>query len=93
MTGKISWLANSTRPDLSFTALQMSKKNNAATIADLRDINRVLKKVRKKDSCLKFSKIGDKEDLIIVGIGDPTFKTEEKAVGGVFLFLANKEMT
>ena len=26
MTGKIAWLANNTRPDLSFTALKMSKK-------------------------------------------------------------------
>ena len=26
MTGKIAWLANSTRPDLSFIALKMSQK-------------------------------------------------------------------
>ena len=30
MTGKLSWLANSTRPDLSYTALAMSKKNTTA---------------------------------------------------------------
>ena len=46
ITGKISWLANSTRPDLSYTALAMSKKNNSAKISDLRGISRVLKKVR-----------------------------------------------
>ena len=39
MTGKIAWLANSTRPDLSFTALQMSKNNKEATISDLRDVS------------------------------------------------------
>ena len=44
MTGKLSWLANSTRPDLSYTALAMSKKNNSAQIKDLRDITRVIKK-------------------------------------------------
>ena len=33
MMGKIAWLANTTRPDLSYTALQMSKKNNAVTIS------------------------------------------------------------
>ena len=49
--------------------------------------------MRERDSCLKFEKIGDREDLIIVGIGEASFKTEDKAVGGVFLFLANKEMT
>ena len=43
MTGKIAWLANSTRPDLCYQALQMSKKNQGATISDLRDINRILK--------------------------------------------------
>ena len=46
MTAKISWFANSTRPDLSFTALRMSKNNKEATISNLRYINRVLKKVR-----------------------------------------------
>ena len=43
MTGKIAWLANATRPDLCYQALQMSKKNQGATISDLRDINRILK--------------------------------------------------
>ena len=46
MTGKLSWLANSTRPDLSYTALAMSKKNNSAQIKDLRDITRVISKAK-----------------------------------------------
>ena len=47
MTGKLAWLANSTRPDLSYTALAMSKKNNSAKIKDLRDISQILKKAKK----------------------------------------------
>ena len=39
ITGKLSWLAKSTQLDLSFTALEMSKKNNSAKIADLRNIS------------------------------------------------------
>ena len=39
ITGKISWLANSTRPDLSYIVLTMSKKNNSAKISDLRNIS------------------------------------------------------
>ena len=42
MTGKLSWLANSTRPDLSYRALAMSKMNNSTLIKDLRDITRVI---------------------------------------------------
>ena len=33
VTGKLSWLANSTQLDLSFTVLAMSKKINSAKIA------------------------------------------------------------
>ena len=45
MTGQIAWLANSTRPDLSFNALQMLKNSKEATISDLRDVNRILTNV------------------------------------------------
>lgn len=93
ITGKVFWLANSTHPDLSYTALSMSKKNTSTTISDLRDVSRILKKVREKSSKLKFSRIGERDDLMIVGFGDTSFKTEEKAIGGVFLFLTNLKMT
>ena len=33
-TGKISWLAQGSRQDLSYSALKLAKKNNSATIAD-----------------------------------------------------------
>ena len=86
ITGKLSWLANSTRPDLSYTALAMSKKNNSAEISDLMSVSRVLKKVQERSSKIKFSKIRPREDLIIIGIGDALFKLEEKTVGGVLIF-------
>ena len=89
MTGKIAWLANSTRPDLCYLAMMMSKKNQGATIVDLRAVNLILKKVRERESCIKYEQIGDKDDLIIVGVGDTSFKQDDKAIGGIFLFLAN----
>ena len=45
--GKISWLAQGTRPDLSYSALQLAKKNNSATISDLRNVNKIVEKVKK----------------------------------------------
>ena len=93
ITGKISWLANSTRPDLCYTSLAMSKNNKGATIGNLRDVSRVLKKVREPESKIKYKRIGDKEDLVIVGIGDASYKLDDKAVGGVSLFLANSNLT
>ena len=71
----------------------MSKKNNSAQIKDLRDISRVLKKAKERSSKMKFSKIAPKDDLMIVGVGDASFKLDDKAVGGVLLFLSNTSMT
>ena len=93
MIEKIAWLANSTRPDLAFTALQMSKKNKEATISNLRDTSWVLKKVREHESKLKYEYIGEKEDLMVGGNGDTSLKTGDKAVWEVFLFLTNSSMT
>ena len=71
----------------------MSKKKNSAQIKDLRDITRVIGKAKERPSKIKFSKIGPKEKLMVVGIGDASFKSDDKAIGGVLLFLANEEMT
>ena len=71
----------------------MSKKNQGVTIADLRDVNRILKRVRERKSLIKYEWIGDKEYLILEGIGDASYKQDDKAIGGIFLFLSNKFMT
>ena len=48
-TGKISWLSQGTRPETSYLALQLVKKNNSATIVDLRNVNKVVEsKERRK---------------------------------------------
>ena len=93
MTGKITWPANSTRPDLCYQALQMSKKNQGATISDLRDINRILKHVHNKESKIKYGRLGDKEDLVVIGLGDASFKQDDMAVGGVILLRAKSSLT
>ena len=52
-----------------------------------------MKKVRERESKIKYTRVGDKEDLVVVGIGDASFKSDDKAVGGVSLFLANSKLT
>ena len=58
----------------------MSKNNKLAKIKDLRDISRILKKGKERSSKMKFSRIGPKEDLMIGGIGDTSFKSDDYAV-------------
>ena len=86
MTGKLSWLANSTHPDLSYTVLAMSKKNTTAMIKDLRDITRVINKAKECSCKIKLSRIAPRENLMIIGIGDASFKSDDKAVGGVWFY-------
>ena len=49
-TGKISWLAQGTRPDLSYSALQLAKIDNNARIADLRNVNKIVEKIKKEEN-------------------------------------------
>ena len=93
MTGKISWLANSTRPDLCYQALKMSKNGKEAIISDLQDVNRILKQVHSKESKIKYTHIGNKEDLVIIWIGDASYKQDDRAIEGVILLLANSLFT
>ena len=54
-------------------------------IADFHNCNKVLKKIRAQRSEVFYGRVGDKEDLQIVSIGDASFKTDEKAIGRVIL--------
>ena len=92
-TGKISWLAQGTRPDLSYSALHLARRNNKATLADLWNVNRLVEKVKDEENKVIYGKLGEREELQVVGIVDASFKPDEKAVGGMIIVLANKDMT
>ena len=65
--------------------LTMSNMNAAAMIMDLHNVNRVLKKVEMKESVVCYGLVGKKDGLKMKGIGDASFKTSKKAVGGTLL--------
>merc|ERR1712243_528036 len=92
-TGKISWLAQGTRPDLSYSALSLTKKNNDATISDLRNVNRLVDKVKNEENKVIYGKIGSRETLQVVGIVDASYKSDEKLICGMMIVLANENMT
>lgn len=58
MTGKTNWFAQSTIQTCVVSGLDMSKKSNFAIISDCWHINKVLKKVRLKDSKRGYCQIG-----------------------------------
>ena len=89
-TGKVNWLAENTQPDLSVWALNMSKRNTKANIGDLKKVNQIVKKVNIRQSKIKFSKVGRKEDLIIHAVGDASYKSDGPSIGGCLIMLGNK---
>ena len=63
MTGKDSWLASSTQPDLCYTGLDMAQRSYSTTITDLHKVNVVLKRAREKTSKEMYCQIGEKEEV------------------------------
>ena len=79
-TGKIAWLALNTISDLSVTSHLMLKKNNSAVIKDMKRINHVFKKIREKENKVKFTKVGSRDELMLYGIGDASYKSDGSSV-------------
>ena len=95
-SGKLQWLAEMTRPDLAYDCLEMSSHGKDATKKDLKAINKIIKKAKEHESKIKYSRIGNLEDLKILAVTDGAYlKLEEKtkSVSGRFIFLSNKEET
>ena len=91
--GKISCLSKGTRPNINYSALKLAKKNNSATIADLRNVNKVVEKIKKEENKVMYSKVGENKNLQLLGIIDASYKNDEKSVGGMLLMIADEKMT
>ena len=62
-TGQLSWLASQTRPDLSYDAFHLSTRLNKATYRDALEASKATKKALNNSVRLKFSRLGNIEDL------------------------------
>ena len=87
--GKLNWLAANTRPDLAIYALEFAKRQKKATIKDLREMNRVLKEVREKESRVLFKKIGKKYYLSVIGVSDASYHHDDRSLARELIMLWN----
>ena len=95
-TGKLIWLNEITRPDLSFDSLSLSFHNKDAKVKHVFEANKIIGKAKETNSFTKFSRIGNFEDLKILTHTDASFSTVEqrsKSVAGKIIFLSNKDET
>ena len=63
--GKLNWLQESTRLDLSYDTLSLSMKNRSATVRDLKKMNKVIKKAKvgADESKIRYKKINKFENF------------------------------
>ena len=78
---------------MSYSALMLAKKNNSATIADLRNVNKIVGKIKREENKVVYGRVGDKEKLQVIGMVDASYKSDEKSIGGMLIVLANDNMT
>lgn len=93
LTGQLSWAAGNTRPDLAFDVRELATRNKHATLDDLRNANKILKKAKLEQVKVKYGKLGDWEKLNIVAYTDSSYRNAEsgtKSVGGRVIFLMNE---
>ena len=95
--GQLSWLATQTRPDISFDSYQLSTVLNRATARDAKVCNKVIKKVKQNNVKLKFTRLGDINDLHLEMFADASLGNVEQGIHtksgmGYIITLANKNM-
>lgn len=96
LVGKLGWLCEQTRPDLSFEVLSLAFKNKDAKISDLKEANKAVERIKNYTNVVEYKKVGSYGDLKIVAISDASFKKIDsgaKSVAGRIVFLSNKDET
>ena len=87
--GKLNWLSSNMRPDLAVYALGLAQRQKDAKIKDLKTVNRVLKRMREKESKIEFSRVGGKGELCVMGVSDASYHQQEKSTAGEIIMLGS----
>ncbi len=56
-------------------------------------MNKIVGKNEKEENKVVYGKIGDKENMQVIGMVDASYKSDEKSIGGMLIVLANESMT
>ena len=89
--GQLNWLANMTRPDISYTVSRISGHIKNATVADIKEVNKLIKYVGDTPSSVLFPSLDIKSTQIIV-YTDSSFNNLDDggSQGGQIVFLKDK---
>ena len=80
LLGKISWLAQITRPDLKFDVYQYAKHNKSTTVQNLLDLNGVVSKANNQQKSMYFNKLDKSKPWKIAVYADASFANLDNKV-------------
>ena len=89
--GQLNWLANVSRPEISFDVCFLSSKQKESTLVDLQAVNKIISRVQSIDSSLTFPVL-DEESLKITVYADASFNSLPKggSQGAQLVLLTDK---
>ena len=96
LVGKLTWLSEMTRPDISFEVMDLASYGKEATVQNLKQINKIVDNVHKEEGRIKYSKVSEFEDLKILAITDGGLNRRDdrtQSVAGRIIFLSNSNET
>ena len=89
--GQLLWLANNTRPDLSYETCQLCNVGKSAVVGDLGRINKLIKRAKQESVKTRYPSLGDPKDWIVVVYCDSSFANlpDGASQGGFIVFLSS----
>ena len=89
--GQLNWLANMTRPDISFMVSMISSHIKQATISDIKDINKLIKHAKDTPSSVTFPSL-DTDSIEVIAYTDASFNNLDDggSQGGQIIFLKDQ---
>ena len=93
VVGRLGWVASTSRPDLSYDSLVLSTKLGDATVRDMKQAIKIIKKVKCGFTSMKFVNLGAIDEWSLEAYGDAGFKSlpdKTSSCAGYVTLLCNK---
>ena len=93
MCGKLLWVANNTRPDISYETSTLCNAGKEATVNDLLKVNKLVKKVKLDKGVVKFPNLGNPMEWSLAVFSDSSYAnlSDGSSQGGYVVFVAAPE--
>ena len=89
LVGQLQWAAKLTRPDISFTSCDLSSRAKDATMVEVKEANKLLKKLQHQQYKIHIPNIGNIAEASLVVFSDASHKilADGNSQGGFIVFL------